>query len=298
MKFSTVSHGLLASLLACSAAQAAEPVATPAHDADRGYSYFLGLARQEARYQEMPSIVPAKTTVRTSSPLLITGALFPLTPDFLMSVHSETTFFPGRSREEWIATASSVSINGVDTPITDPVLQTNGYSLSQSTNQLLAHHRIQRDLFGTAGVTLRSQSFKRYDFVAGRDNLVNLPTNSTIEESSSEVLLNAGLEFESERVRNRGNHHGLRAMVGVPLWRRLNNTAEPQVQFDGIKGFDLSVEGRYSWAVFGAAHLGLWGKYTSSHRNGEVRQSGLRTVELPKSRLDTLGMGVEFLWKL
>lgn len=285
--------------LACAcvagAGQAAEPGAV---ESDRGYSYFIGLARQELRYQESVSAVPVKSSVRTGSPMLITGALFPLKDDLLVSIHSETTFFPGRSTETWSATAPTIPINGVNNVVTDPTLQTNGFNLSQSTNQLLGHYRLQHDAFVTGGVLLRSQSFKRFSFTPGKDNLVTTPANTTIEESSSEVLLNLGFDLESEVVRGRGNHYGLRATIGVPIWRRLENTENPQAQFDGTQGFDVALEGRYSWAVFRNAQVGAWGKYTLSRRGSQSQRIGSTTFELPSSRLDSVALGLEMLWKL
>jgi hypothetical protein len=256
---------------------------------DRGYSYFLGLAQQSLRYQETSSIAPVKSSVRTHSALLITGALFPIQPDVLVSVHSETTFAPGRSTETWSAT--SASIGGIT--LTSPTVQTNGFSLSQSSIQLLGHQRVSRQAFGVAGLTLRQQSFKRYVFVSGPDNVVQLPTDKTIEESSSEAVLNVGAELESESVRRSTSHYGLRAAIGVPIWRRVNNTSAPDLQFNGTRGLDFELEGRYSWAVFHSAHAGVWAKYSLSRRNAERQGS----TELPENRTDSLGLGLELLWK-
>jgi hypothetical protein len=257
---------------------------------ERGYSYFLGLAQQSLRYRETSSIAPVGSAVRVHSALLITGALFPIQPDLLVSMHSESTFSPGRSTEQWTATTSS--LNG--TTLTDPTVQSNGFSLSQSSLQLLAHQRLQQQIFGVAGLTLRQQSFKRFSFSSSYpSSVITLPTDRTIEESTSEVVLNVGAELESELVRHSNQHYGLRAAVGLPVWRRVDNTSVPDLQFNGTRGFDVELEGRYSWAVLHGAHAGVWAKYSLSRRQAEQQGS----TELPENRTDSFGLGLELLWK-
>ncbi|MEY4750257.1 MAG: hypothetical protein RIQ60_2471 [Pseudomonadota bacterium] len=260
---------------------------------DRGYSYFLGLAQQSVRYRESGSTQAVNSSVRATSPLLITGALFPIGSDLLVSMHSENTFFPGRATERW--TATGPTLGGIT--LTDPLVQSNGFNLSQSTTELLAHRRLTGPLFGTGGVTFHTQAYKRYSFVAGVDQAVTIPAGRTVEESTSELVLMLGGEMESESVRNSGNHYGLRAGVGLPVWRRTQNTEAPQIEFAGAKGFDAEVEARYSWAVLHGAHVGLWGKYTLAYRARETQSTASNTYELPSSRADTLAAGVELLWK-
>ncbi len=278
--------------LCTQAAQAQTPTSAPPPD-ERGYSYFLGIAQQSVTYREDSRSQPVKSEARSRSPLLITGALFALAPDTLLSVHSENTFFPGRSNERW--TATGTSLGGV--PLTDPLVQSNGFSLSQSTTQLAAHQRVRKDLFGTAGFNFHTQSFKRYSFVAGPDNAVTIPTGTTVEESTSELLLNLGVELESESVRSASRHYSLRASVGVPLWRRTMNTEAPDVRFSGAKGYDLEFEGRYSWAVLHSLQVGVWSKYAIARRSAESQTLAGHAYELPSNRTTTTALGMDVLWK-
>lgn len=80
----------------------------------------------------------------------------------------------------------------------------------------------------------------------------------------------------------------------MPLWRRLTNTESPTLQFDAAKGYDLSLEGSYSWALSRNIHLGSWGQWAVAHRGKQI----LGAAEMPKSRLDSLSYGLELLWKL
>jgi hypothetical protein len=123
---------------------------------------------------------------------------------------------------------------------------------------------------------------------------VATPSNTTVEESIAEVMFNAGAGFESEQVRGQANHYSLRATLGVPVWRRLTNTTAPQAAFNGKSGFDATVEGRYSWAVSPHIHLGVWGSYSMLRRG----QQTIGNLEMPRARMDTVGYGVEALWKL
>jgi hypothetical protein len=278
----------LAAGLALCAASAGTP-AQPAND-ERGFSYFMGLGAQRITYRELPRTVPVKSEATVTNPLLITGAVYALHADALMSLDSESTFAPGTVTERWTATVPVIN----NVTLTDRVVQTNRFSLSESTTRLLLHYRVFDKWFGVAGPSFHSQSFKRFGFATSADNVVTLPADRTVDESASEVLLHAGLALESESVRNRGHHYSVRATIGRPVWRRLENTAFPSAKFSGTGGYELSLAGRYSLAVLPNVHLGLWGQALHSQRSSEV--SG--NVELPKSSLRSLSAGIELLWKL
>jgi hypothetical protein len=256
---------------------------------ERGFSYFLGLGRHSVTYEERPSIVPAVSRAKASSPLLITGALYAVDAHNLLSLDSEATFAPGTTTERWTATASSIA----GTPLTSSLLQTNRFSLQQTTTRLLWHYRLRDAFFVMGGPSFHSSSFKRFGFAAGPDNAVALPAG-TIEETVSEALLNVGVSLESERVRQVGHHYGLRASLGLPMWRRVQNTGFPNQSFDGTAGWDLSLAGRYSIALRPNIHLGAWGQWVHSERAREVRGS----IELPRSEAQSMSYGVELLWKL
>lgn len=285
-----------AGLAACAiAAGAALPLhmahAGESSEADRGFSYFMGVARQHVRYTETGSFLPFRSDARGASPMLVTGALYALNDRVLMSLDNETTFYPDRSSEVWNATAAS--FNG--TVLTHPVLQRNGFSLQQSKTQVLGLYRLRGPAFGVGGAALRTQSFKRFAFTPGPDNAVATPSDTTVEESIAELVLNVGVGLESEQVRGQANHYSLRALVGVPIWRRLTNTTAPLSTFDAKRGVDFSLEGRYSWALSDKIHAGGWASWSQVRRSAQSLGSNL---EMPRSRLDSLGYGVELLWKL
>lgn len=269
-------------------AQTAAPAAAPTDE--RGFSYFMGVGVQSATYREKPSIVPAESRARVTNPLLITGAVYALNADSLLSLDSETTFAPTTVTEKWTATTGS--INGVT--LTDPVLQTNRFSLQESSTRMLLHYRVRQQLFAVGGPSFHSQSFKRFGFQAGADNVTSLPVDRTVEESISEVLLHLGVALESERVRNSRDHYSLHLTAGLPVWRRVENTAFPAHSFNGTGGLDLSLAARYSHALVPNVHVGLWGRASQSTRRAQVNGN----VELPKATLTSVAGGVELLWKL
>lgn len=280
----------LAALLLCIShtAGAQEPAPTKQ---DRGFSYFLGLGRQDVRYEESLNLAPIRSHARTSSPLIVTGALYAVNDDLLLSVNSEFTFYPGEATERWKYTGPSLATAN----LTSPLLQSNGYSLTQSSTQLLGHYRVAGPWFAVAGTTLHTLSFKRFGFVSGPDNAVDTPPTSTVvEETTGEVLLNLGLALESERVQGSTEHFGMRALLGVPAWRRTQNTDVQNLRFSRAQGLDLAIEGRYSRAIYRGVHLGAWGKWLTSRRGRET----LGGNELPDSKLDSMSYGVELLWKL
>ena len=177
------------------------------------------------------------------------------------------------------------------TTVTSPLLQQNSFSLSISNSQLALHKRIAGDWFVFGGPTFASSSFKRYAFIAGPDRATNI-TNATVEESSSELLGNIGLALESGQVRDTETHYSLRASAGTPLWRRLQNTSAPNAMFTSTQGYDLALEGRYSWSIHSKVQLGTWGRVSHSYRGKEVQGR----LEMPANTLDNLGVGVELLW--
>ncbi len=289
---------LAACALHCGASSA-QDAATPGQPAlqdfhDLGFSYFLGFGGQTASYREYGDSQPVRSKATTTSPLIVTGALYAINRDVLFSLGNETTFAPGSATETWTATAPS--INGH--VLTDSVVQRNGFSLSQNTTQLLGHYRVAGDWFAVAGPSLHSQTFKRYSFVEGADAVVTLPTDKTIEESTDEVLANVGVALDSARVRGQDWHYGLRAVLALPVWSRTNNTEYPGVNFKSQSGYDLSLEGRCSWAIFRDIHAGLWGQWMTSDRHRSTLSSGGSTLEWPENRLTTLSYGIELLWKL
>lgn len=259
--------------------------------ADGGFSYVMGIGRQDFRYEEKTAFLPVNSVGRSGGPLLVTGALYELPGGHLFSLDNETTFYPGRGSETW--RSRSDVFNGGS--LTNRELQRNGFGLRQSHTQLGGHWRLAPAWFASGGLALRTLSFKRYSFVIGPDAAVATPANTTVEESASEVMGTVGMALESGPLRGQAVHYGLRAALGVPLWRRVENTSQPQATFDGTRGWDLAVEGRYSLAVMPNVHLGAWGKWALSSRGAQTRGT---TLELPASRLQSLAAGLELLWKL
>jgi hypothetical protein len=274
---------ILAAAAAMSAGQAAA--------AEGGFSYLMGMGWQDFRYEEKGSTLPFRSVGRSGGPVLVTGGLYELDNGHQFSLDSENTFYPGRGSEHWRST--SAVFGGVT--LSTPELQTNGFSLRQSHTQFTGHWKLPERWYASGGVALRTQSFKRYSFVVGPDKAVNVPVGTTIEESTSEVLGSIGLAYESGALRGKDVHYGLRASLATPIWRRVENTSQPQALFTGTRGWDWALEGRYSRAVIPHVHLGVWGKWQTSMRSAQTQGN---TLELPASTLNSWAGGLELLWKL
>lgn len=282
-------HFVAGLMLVGGAALAAEPGAPDL--ADKGYSYFLGLGHERLHYEESSGLLPVKSRAPANSALLISGAVYAVNADWLFSIDNASTFDPATSTETW--TATGPVFNGVT--LTDRLLQTDDFNLSQSTTQLLLHYRVVGHVFAIGGPSFRTQTFRRFSFVNGVDNAVNTPPSTTVDESTSEILVNGGIGLESEQLRGRALHYGARAMLGVPVWRRLQNSAVPQADFNAARGYDFSLQGRFSYAVHDRLQVGLWGQWMVSRRS---RQTVGATYEAPDNKLSGLGYGLELLWKL
>lgn len=275
-------------------------------DDQRGYSFFMALGQQRLHYEEKASILPVKTAADVTNPLLITGALYAISDDLLVSLDAEATFAADTTTEQWKATSN----NFAGTPLTSNVLQEDQFKLQQSGTRLLGHYRLQDHWFLITGPAFRSQTFKRFGFQAGVDNATNIMSSQVVEESSSEILWQLGLALESEQLKDSKTHYSARLYTGMPLWREVENTLITNHTFDATSGRDWVFEGRYSYAVHPKIHVGAWAQYSISERGSQktcidspggnsaacgVNQS---QAELPKSELRGLGYGVELLWKL
>ena len=259
--------------------------------ADGGFSYVMGLGAQSFRYEEKTAGLPVNSMIRSSGPLLVTGGLYQLPGGHMFSLDNETTFYPGSGSETW--RSRSDVFNGIT--LRDRELQRNAFSMRQNHTQLSGHWRVAPIWFASGGVALRTLSFKRYSFVIGPDGAVSTPAITTVEESMSEVMGTLGVALVSGPLQGSQVHYGLRASVGLPLWRRVENTSQPQALFKGTRGSDFALEGRYSRAVMPDLHLGAWGKYALSRRGVQTQGS---TLELPASRMHSVAAGIELLWKL
>jgi hypothetical protein len=261
----------------------------PAADvSEKGFSFFMGLGGSIVRYQETTRSYPIKSDVQASNMILNSGALYVLNEEYLFSVENMSTFYPGNATESWNATSTfTVNANTYNSGL----LQQNNFSLSQSNTILMLHKRIESGWFVMGGPTFGTNSFRRNAFVAVSGVAIS---NSTVEESSSEILANLGIGFESEQLRNTPTHYSFSLTAGAPVWRRLQNTDVPNVVFSSTDGYDIALEGRYSWALRKDMHLGVWGRLSSSIRGSQT----IGAAELPDTRLDTANFGLDLLWKL
>lgn len=255
---------------------------------EKGFSFFMGLGASIVRYQEATRSFPIKSDVRVSNMILNSGALYALNEEYLFSIDNVSTFYPGNATESWNA-SNTFTVNS--TTYNRGLLQQNNFSLSQSNTILMLHKRMENGWFVIGGSSFGTNSFKRNAFVATSGVAIS---NSTVEESSSEILANLGIGYESEQLLNRPTHYSIRLTAGVPVWRRLQNTDVPDVVFTSTNGFDIALEGRYSWALRKDVHLGVWGRMSNSIRGSQT----IGTAELPDTQLDTANFGLDLLWKL
>lgn len=296
---------VLAGLSMGAQAQVSESSGTklPLSDPARGFSYFLGLGKQTTHYSEHVS-VGIRSESKSSSALLITGALYAVHPDFLVSLDNASSFAPSNTTETWLATGTTLpyevdTVNHVYEPraVNGALLQTNRFSLSQNNTRLLAHYRATGPLFLVGGANFHTQSFKRFKYQVFQPNFVDtslVNATTVVEETSSELLAEIGVALESERVKETPTHYSLRASVAKPVWRQLQNTGYPDLSFNSTVGWDFNLEGRYSVAINSVAHIGGWAQYSFAERG----RQNYGPDELPVAHTRSVAYGIELLWKL
>jgi len=285
-----------------------------AKESEDGFSYFLGIGQQQIRFEERPSIIPVQTETDITNPIIITGALYRVHDDVLFSLDAESTFAPDTVKEKWFATENPF----YNQSLSDNLLQTNSFSFQQNTTRILLHYRLTDQWFFIAGPSLRTQTFKRFGFKAGPDNAVTAPENQVVEESASEIILQAGIALESVRIVHKPIHYSARLSAGKPAWREVTNTLIPDATFTDTGGLDITFEGRVSVALHSHVHVGGWLQWGLLERDSEstcvadptpdlpgdvtnscdARNPALTIAELPESEIRQVGYGIELLWKL
>ena len=256
----------------------------------KGFSFFLGLGLANVRYQETSTSIPTNSSAQATNLILNSGALYALNQDYLFSIEAQSTFYPQNVTESWTAPVP-FSAGGYN--FTSGMLQQDNFSISQSDTRLYLHKRISGNYFLLLGPSFDSSTFKRSMFVAYQTG-VNVNNSTVIEESSSEILGNIGIGIDTEQVINRPYHYSANITFGLPVWRRVTNTSYSLDTFTSTQGYDLAIEGRYSWAFRKDAQIGAWMRYSESIRGNQI----LGPVELPTSKMDSASFGLEILWKI
>jgi len=280
---------LLTSLFSVSAAFAQTE---PEQNFTSGYSYF-NFGVENIEYQEFPANIPVESQSKVSNFVIRTGGLYPINQKFNFSIDATASFAPEQSTEQW------------DNTETGEILQKNLVTLQNASTLVLLHYKFAPSWQLLAGGSFNEETFKRFNFEALSESVVDLSKYS-VEESFSHIDVNFGLGYGSDLLQGQDDHFSVQAYVGLPIWSNTKNTSYPNAEWTDTSSYLWQVQGRYSIAISNAFHIGAYASYSYTDRSAETVNNTYNTflggnvaeATLPAAEMTRMSFGIELLWQL
>lgn len=289
MKYPALSTGLLAStLLSMSSFAFAETEKTNTP----GYSYF-NFGVENIEYKEFPANIPVESQSKVSNFVIRTGGLYSINTDFNFSIDAAASFAPEQSTELWNNTE------------TGDALQQNMVTLQNASTLILVHYKFSPSWQLLAGGSFNEETFKRFNFEALSENVVDL-SKYTVEESFSHIDVNLGIGYGSDLLQGQDDHLSFRAYVGLPVWSNTKNTSYPDAEWTDTSSISWQLQARYSIAISNDFQIGAYASYGFVDRDEETiydtynSLAGQNVAEatIPSAEVTVTSFGIELLWQL
>jgi len=257
-----------------------------------GFSYFnFGL--EQIKYQEFPANIPVESQSEVSNFVIRTGGLYPINPDFNFSIDATASFAPEQNIEQWTNTDSN------------EILQENQVTLQNASTLVLVHYKILSSWQLLAGGSFNEETFKRFNFKALSNNVVDL-SKYTVEESFSHIDVNLGVGYGSDLLQSRDDHFSVRAYVGIPVWSNTKNTSYPEAEWTDTSSMMWQLQARYSIAVSDNFQIGAYAAYGFTDRSEETiydtynsfAEGNVEEATIPAAEMTVTTFGLELLWQL
>jgi hypothetical protein len=287
MKYRALIIGLLVpSLLSISSLAQAE------EQNSAGYSYF-NFGVENIDYQEFPANIPVESKSKVSNFVIRTGGLYPINADFNFSIDAAASFAPEQSTEQW------------DNTETGEVLQKNLVTLQNASTLVLVHYKFSPSWQLLAGGSFNEETFKRFNFEALSENVVDL-SKYTVEESFSHIDVNLGVGYGSDLLQGQDDHLSIRAYVGLPVWSNTKNTSYPEAEWTETSSISWQLQARYSIAISNDFQIGAYASYGFIDRDEETIYNtynnfvggNVAEATIPAAEVTVTSFGIELLWQL
>jgi len=257
-----------------------------------GYSYF-NFGVENIDYQEFPANIPVKSQSKVSNFVIRTGGLYPINESFNFSIDAAASFAPEQSTEQWNNTE------------TGEVLQKNLVTLQNASTLVLVHYKFSPSWQILAGGSFNEETFKRFNFEALSENVVDL-SKYTVEESFSHIDVNVGVGYGSDLVQGQDDHLSLRAYVGLPVWSNTKNTSYPEAEWTDTSSMSWHLQARYSIAISNDFQIGAYASYGFIDRDEETiydtynnfAGGNVAEATIPAAEVTVTSFGIELLWQL
>lgn len=233
-----------------------------------GYSY-IQIGAEQFQYSE--KILAVTSTAKVNNPIFMTGGLVNVNDKLDFSINAATTLSASTSTEKWNVNdgQSQAFINGNATSANNPI-QTNKFTMSRSSTEVLAHYKIDRRWRALIGVDYSTTTFKRYNFVS---NFLNVQSGVN-EESTLLLNLNAGVQYQSSSNLSSKFRYYASSTALLPIFRKTTNSLGVDVK--STKGWGIGANAGVSYSVYNKVHIGAYLGYDfrmldqSEHRNNYV----------------------------
>lgn len=261
------------------------------------YSYF-SIGTERINYQETISLGNAniKTDTTANNLVLLSGGRNFISNSLSFSINAMSTLYPNRVTEDWRLT-NSVDIpadsdgDGIaDTNLTfsPQTLQSNSFTYSQASTQVLMHYHPQLWWSFDAGLsyslgTVKRSSFNYNSALACDSSKRDCSGDNVVEEIFGELSIMTGASILlplSHKLRMR-----LSFAAGLPLVSRIENTLYPDLSFDSIEGWNSQVTSALMYQFNENISLGLAYdfQYQFKARQGKTVSTTQQVVYIPEN---------------
>lgn len=261
---------------------------------DNGFSFFTA-GFESFQYEEKVSLADVNTKVTVTNPVLMTGGLFEVNPNWDFSIRAESSLFPGNSQESWqVNSGSSV---GTLTSANNPI-QTNQFTMTNSSTQLLSQYKLTPQIRLLLGGQYALFTFKRYQFATDYPNTISI-TDGVVEESTGSLDLNMGAAFESDTSVQSNYRFFGSITLDKPVYRKLVNSNAPDVTFSSTDGYGITAFGGASYQLTKQVHLGvvMMVGYRQTGKEIKVNPATNLQIEIPENTILQTKYGLSFIYK-
>ncbi|GAA6134638.1 hypothetical protein NBRC116188_14270 [Oceaniserpentilla sp. 4NH20-0058] len=245
-------------------------------DKPASYSYFA-IGNENINYKETISISGAnfETDTTTDNLVLLSGGRTFVSPDLSFSINAISTLYPQHVTETWRLTNTFQGIEPHD-------LQTNQFTYSQVSTQFLLHYHPQAWWSLDLGATYSLGTFKRFSFnylsvLSCNPSQTDCTGDNVVEETFGELIIQGGGSSYFSLTEDWQLH--FTALVGIPVFSRIENTLYPELQFDSTAGWNTEIISSLSYHLNDDISLGLI--YDFQYQFKDIQNIG--TVYIPEN---------------
>ena len=279
-------------------------------DKPTSFSYFA-IGSENINYKESINIGGAhfKTDTSATNSVLLSGARTFVSREVSFSINAISTLFPNHVDETWRLTNTIVGPADLDgdgsadpgaTQVYEPqTVQTNRFTYSRVSTQVLMHYH--PDLWWSleAGATYSLGTFKRFSFnyndvlvcdTAERD----CSGNTVVEETFGEFSVQAGGSIHVPITRN--VLFRFSALLGMPLFSRIENTLYPELDFNSNSGWHTEIISSLVYKISENVSLGVVYDFQYHYKDQQKQTSNQLAVYIPENELIAQRAGLVGSW--